>query len=368
MKATIAQIVIAILSFFGITFSTHAQEYESDYLIGNYIRATKVDADGQKWKVKIPNGTKLIVDKRIIKGDSASSRSIMAEFDYKGETHTTEARWLKFSEDNPEGTVDLFADDDFSPTDNFIKDHLEFTHMNPLSAKGRFMYGLTLPVLMFVLMLTAFILILKASRKWSVVPFLLAAAIQVYYSLMLGNDALWWCLPEYNGIGGAILGFIPLALFLSLEFAYMVYIWAFSRHGIKLWPVILAAVFQFYAGMLGVLLVGNFLIGMLAIYIIPIVINGAGGGWQSIKETLLLIAGALGVLATLSAAFFAGWQILAAIVTVCPPLAWFISLMVKDRVGTFHSITKTSDGFYHCNGRTFATESEAKDFLKSLLR
>ena len=212
------------------------------------------------------------------------------------------------------------------------------------------------------------ILILKASRKWSVVPFLLAAAIQVYYSLMLGNDALWWCLPEYNGIGGAILGFIPLALFLSLEFAYMVYIWAFSRHGIKLWPVILAAVFQFYAGMLGVLLVGNFMIGMLAIYIIPIVINSAGGGWQSIKETLLLIAGALGVLATLSAAFFAGWQILAAIVTVCPPLAWFISLMVKDRVGTFHSITKTSDGFYHCNGRTFATESEAKDFLKSLLR
>ncbi len=361
MKKFILPVIIAFLGIFIVSLTASAQTYEADYLIGNFIRATKVDADGNRWKVKIPNGTKIEVEKRIVEGETTDCRDIQAEFTYEGEKHTTEARWLKFSEDNPEGAVDIFAEDDFSPTASFVKKYLAFTRFNPLSSKGRFLYGLTLPILQFVLMVIALILILRSKTRLSAMPFILAVIIQVYYTLMLGDDALWWCLPEYQGIGGAIVGFIPLALFLVFEFGYIILVWTFSRTNIKLWPVIVAVILQYPAAVLSYALCGSLWIGVLAVYLLPIIINGIKG-IIAIGETILLIIGMIGLNAGIAAAAFAGGKILAAVVTVCPLLAFLIGLKFKDKVG-FHrfGVRQLPNGSWiNGDGQEYASRSAAE--------
>ena len=112
--------VVALIGFILMPHEVNAQQYEADFIIGNYIRAERTDADGTRWTVKIPNGTKLSVDGRVVRGDSTDCRSVLAEFVYDGKQYTTQARWLRFSDENADGVTDLFAGDDFSPSDRFV--------------------------------------------------------------------------------------------------------------------------------------------------------------------------------------------------------------------------------------------------------
>lgn len=359
MNLLLRRLIMAVIAIIAFSCSASAQEYEADFIIGRYIRAYKTDADGQKWKVKIPNGTRIQVNKRIVTGDSTDCRDILAQFEYNGETYTTEARWLQFSGNNPEGTPDLFSDDDFSPTERFISDNLPFTRLSPLSAKGRFLYGLTLPLLELLLMAAAVFLILRSTIKRSAIPFVIAVVLQVYQTLMLGNDALWWCLPEYQGLGGSFVGFIPLALYLALEFSYIILVWTFSSGNVRIWPVFLAAILQYFAASISYATIGNAWIGIIAIYAIPLLMNGAKGGSSGVKDTLLLIAGMAGFMVTLSAAFFASMMIVTEIVLVCPAAGIGLAFIFKRLQNRDYTARQLPDGRWAVYNEVFNTHMEA---------
>lgn len=356
-------LLIAFIASAMTTIPLSAQIYEANNIIGKYITATRTDAEGTRWKKKIPNGTKIEVNSRTVTGDSLSARDIIARFAYEGEMYATEARWLKFSDDNPEGTADIFADDDFSPTEKFVSERLAFTRFNPLSPLGHFLYSLTLPVLQFPLMLTAVIVLLRSTLRKSLLPFLLAVALQIYTVIMMGDDALWWCLPEYQGIGGAILGFIPLAVYLALELSYVILTATFSRTHVKLLPVIIAAILQFPAITLSHALTGNPWTGLAVVYAIPFIVNITKGGFAAAGDTLVLIIGVAGFFATLSATYFAGWQILASIVTICPLMAFFIAAKVPK--GNFRNIYRDSFGNYVTgDGKIYVTRESAEESIR----
>lgn len=348
--------IIALFGFILVPHEVCAQIYEADFIIGNYIRAERTDADGTRWTVKIPNGTKLSVDGRVVRGDSTDCRSVLAEFVYDGKQYTTQARWLRFSDENADGVTDLFAGDDFSPSDRFVTKRLPFTRFDPQSEKGHFLYGLTLPVAQFILMLLAVLLLLKSRFLWlSVILFAGAVGLQIYSALMLGNDALWWCLPEYQGTGGAIVGFIPLALYLAFELMYIFSTWAFSKTEARLWPVIVAFVIIYPAIVVGYMLSGSLWIGLAVAFSFPLIVNGVKGGLSGIYDTVVLLVGAVGFLATLSAAFFAGWQIVASVVTVCPLLAFLIASLTKN-VGHGMLVRRGPDGYYYDeNGHSYTS-------------
>ena len=85
MKTLIIRLLFVLAAMLPGAAEISAQIYEADYLIGNYIRAFTTDEEGTRWRVKIPNGTKIEVSHRIAEDDSTSCRSILAEFEYEDE-------------------------------------------------------------------------------------------------------------------------------------------------------------------------------------------------------------------------------------------------------------------------------------------
>lgn len=358
------KILLLLLSLLSVLPSV-SQVYEADYIIGNYIRAYYVDDDGRLMMRKIPNGTLIDVTGRVVKGDSADCRNIMAEFRYDGMDFTTEARWLGFSDRNPDGTRDIFANDNFSRSPEFVSARLEFTHVNPLSPRGRWLYGLGVPASQILLMLLACWLLLKKKRLWwSSVPFVAAIAVQSYASLCMGDDYLWYCLPEYQGIWGAVVGFIPLALFFFMEFVYLMTVWVTSRAGIHLWPV-LTVWLLFYPAIIAGRIMGSVWIGVGVVIAFPLLVNGLHCGRRGVAETVLLEIGMIGVAASFSAVFMAAWQIVAAVVGVC----FGAILSVVTGTGLVSSTAKgvvvaLPGGGYGVDGQTFSTRAEAESYLK----
>ena len=142
-----------------------------------------------------------------------------------------------FAFSTPESTDALATNGGLDSLERLIHDNLAFTRLDPASAMWSFLHGPVLPVLELILMLFAVVLILRSTVAKSAVPFVLAVGLQIYQTLMLGNDAVWWCLPENMGLNKAILGFIPVALYLVLEFSYVILVWTFSKTGVRIWPV-----------------------------------------------------------------------------------------------------------------------------------
>lgn len=353
--SAIIRIIIVTVIFISVGWFCSAQVYEVDYLIGNYIRAKRTDGDGREWIVKIPNGTKINVDRRVVADDSTDCRDIMASFSYNGKIYTTEARWLRYSDDNPENALDIFADDDFSPTEDFVKERLAFTRFAPLSPKGRFLYGLTLPLIQFFLMIAAVFLIYRSTVLKSVIPFVFSVFLQVFIVLMMGDDTLWWCLPEYQGLAGAVVGLIPLAVYLTLEMLYILGLWTFA--GIKIWPVFVAMLLIYPAITLSYFIAGNVWVGLIAVCVFPLLVNCVTLGKSAFMPTLLMIIGIAGFFVTVSLVFLAGMKIVAGVVGACPVLAVLIAIYVKSRAG-FH--IHRSNGEWVTPWGTYDTLERAK--------
>lgn len=368
MKEFILKTVIAVIGLILMPYDVCGQIYEANFVIGKFIRAERTDADGTRWTIKIPNGTKLDVEDRVVRGDSTDCRNVLALFVYDGQQYTTQARWLRFSDDNAGNVVNRFAADDFSPSDQFVTKRLAFTRFNPQSERGYFLYGLTLPVIQFIMMLLAVLLLLRSRVSWwSVIPFAGAVSIQIYTALMLGNDALWWCLPEYQGVGGAIAGFVPLALYLALELMYICMAWSSSKTEARLWPVIVAFAVVYPAMVISYMVTGLLWLGVAIAFSLPLIVNGIKGGLSGIKDTVALIVGVAGFMTTLGAAFFAGWQIVAAIVSVCPLLAFLIAFMTKN-IGHGSLVRKGPDGLYYDeSGHSYSSREAGEKAVMSRL-
>lgn len=264
-----------------------------------------------------------------------------------------------FSFATPESADTLATNGGLDSLERLIHDNLAFTRLDPASAMWNFLHGPVLPVLELILMLFAVVLILRSTVAKSAVPFVLAVVLQIYQTLMLGNDAVWWCLPENMGLHKAILGFIPVALYLVLEFNYVILVWTFSKTSVRIWPVLLAAVFQYFAMAIGYMIAGNLWIGLVVIYAIPLLMNGAKGGSSAVKDTLLLIVGVIGFMVTLSFAAFTGGKIVAAIVMTCPAAGIGLALLFKRLQNRDYTARQLPNGKWAVYNDVFDTHAQA---------
>jgi membrane protein len=264
-----------------------------------------------------------------------------------------------FAFSTPESADALATNGGLDSLERLIHDNLAFTRLDPASAMWNFLHGPVLPVLELILMLFAVVLILRSTVAKSAIPFVIAVVLQVYQTLMLGNDALWWCLPEYQGLGGSFVGFIPLALYLALEFSYIILVWTFSSGNVRIWPVFLAAILQYFAASISYATIGNAWIGIIAIYAIPLLMNGAKGGSSGVNDTLLLIAGMAGFMVTLSAAFFASMMIVTEIVLVCPAAGFGLAFLFKRLQNRDYTARQLPNGKWAVYNDVFDTHAQA---------
>lgn len=216
---------------------TQAQRYEVDCLVSSEIKAVATDKptefDGTRTVLYLRNGTLVNVVGRKVAGtdgqeashlnqagDTLDVRQIKAVVEYDGKHYLAEARWLKFSDQNPESATDIFAADNFRPRSR-LTDWLNLSHIGLHSAAMRAVYSPILPIVALLLMVAAVWTALRTRfLLLSALPFVASISILVFMALMVDWDALWWCNPDYVGLPKAIGGIIPVALFVALAFCY----------------------------------------------------------------------------------------------------------------------------------------------------
>ena len=230
--------ILSLLFFLRLTTLVMAQKYEVDCLVGPEIKAIPVEKpteyDGSRTVLYIANGTLVDVVGRTVTspdgrtashlgdvGDSVDVRQIKGIIHYDGRRYLVEARWLKFVDENPPSATDRFASDNFRPRLQ-LTSWLAMPHLDVHSASTRMLYSRWLPFMALLLMLLAVWMTLRTRfLVLSALPFFAAVGIVIYMALMIDWDALWWCNPDYVGIENAIVGIIPVALFMALALMYL---------------------------------------------------------------------------------------------------------------------------------------------------
>lgn len=150
---------------------TQAQRYEVDCLVSSEIKAVATDKptefDGTRTVLYLRNGTLVNVVGRKVAGtdgqeashlkqagDTLDVRQIKAVIEYDGKHYLAEARWLKFSDQNPESATDIFAADNFRPRSR-LTDWLNLSHIGLHSSAMRAVYSPILPIVALLLMVAA---------------------------------------------------------------------------------------------------------------------------------------------------------------------------------------------------------------------
>lgn len=107
----------------------------------------------------------------------------------------------------------------------------------------------------------------------SALPFLAAVAIVGYQAVMIDWDAFWWCNPDYVGMTQAVVGMLPVALFMALTFAYFFSVTMFVNHFLS-WPLVVGYLAQWPAMLVSFYLLGNVWVALVVCYGIPMLVNG----------------------------------------------------------------------------------------------
>jgi len=274
-----------------IPILTTAQDYEVDCLVSPEVKAVSAekstDFDGTRTVLYFRNGSHVkVVGREVIgtdgsvashlgsAGDSVDVRQIKAVIEYNGKHYLAEARWLKFSDSNPSSALDIFASDNFRPRPQ-LEVWPDMPRLDMHSDAARTLYGPVLPIMALVLMLVAVWLVLRTRFVLlSVLPFVASTAIMIYMAVMLDWDALWWCNPDYVGLGKAILGILPVALFMVLTFCYFFCVTAFAKGSFVVWPIIVGYLAQWPMMMLSSVLIGSVWPAFVVCYGVPMLING----------------------------------------------------------------------------------------------
>lgn len=222
-----------------------AQIYEIDSLIKDYVEAYDVlttddyikknDLGYEDTSSQIPNGTEVIL-KEVIHNKAYSLPNHLrynAMIEYEGQTKYIYAWNLKFSDKNPEGTIDVLKDYDMSPNlitakDKETKDVKLYNTLDFRSPEGKLLTSLAYPFSILGFILVTFILqviAVKLSKKMftflvlvvSVFTLAIIVIMEGYYLIRLGPFSIWFCDVEYFTIGRAVLNSIPFVLAIFLQ-------------------------------------------------------------------------------------------------------------------------------------------------------
>lgn len=206
MKHRLAFFFIALLSCLSIS----AQKFELDPLWGDSIECMVASKPDSLWKISEP-----IQSVKFPKGMEIEScgkaNGYYVAFKKDGASYMTYMGDLKFSADNPEGTVNPLSEDT-------VKKH---------SALGHFYATYTPAVLVLILMgmiLATFFVARKSSPAvplaLKVIPvcMLLISIIEVIGYKVLGGDMFWWCDNDRYGFFGSLFRVIPFGAVVALQF------------------------------------------------------------------------------------------------------------------------------------------------------
>lgn len=219
--------VVMFLCFLAIsTFTLSAQKYIIDDNFLDSVKVYKISVADPKTGdetldepvFKMAMGQEVEVT-RLLKGHTG-----YGAIDVDGKEFGIQSKYLMFSEDNPEGTEDIFGD-----TRNRVNH----------SWAGKFFASFTpyaIISLFFILAIAFLVLGLKSAavRRLAlyVVPgcILIASLMEVWAYKTLGTDAFWWCSMDNYGFFGSLFRAIPFCLFV-----------AFQLYSIKLYEQMLLA-------------------------------------------------------------------------------------------------------------------------------
>lgn len=165
-------------------------------------------------------GDVITVVRVINNGDRAVYQNERGQFSVRG-------YMLKFSDDNPEGTIDKFEENNTVDRGYFsFNRHSWFGHM---------MYGLTFPILIFLLIGAAALLCFLTGtdktlpqynkfRPMAVGAIMVLAVVEIFYVGMMGSRGFWWAdISVVNKLTGIImsillLGVVALQVFMGMYF------------------------------------------------------------------------------------------------------------------------------------------------------
>ena len=327
-----------------IPILTTAQDYEVDCLVSPEVKAVSAekstDFDGTRMVLYFRNGSHVkVVGREVVgtdgsvashlgsAGDSVDVRQIKAVIEYKGKHYLAEARWLKFSDSNPSSASDIFASDNFRPRPQ-LEVWPDMPRLDMHSDATRTLYGPVLPILALALMLVAVWLVLRTRFVLlSVLPFVASAAIMIYMAVMLDWDALWWCNPDYVGLGKAILGILPVALFMVLTFCYFFCVTAFAKGSFVVWPIIVGYLAQWPMMMLSSVLIGSVWPAFVVCYGIPMLINGLRSRLYGVIMTAVGIVALYTFVVSLAVTIQISLWILMAL-AISSPIVWLLVFKV----------------------------------------
>jgi len=216
---------ILTLPYFLGVLSANAQKYTVDLLFStdsasvyNIVRSEKSSQEVPGViAFKIPNGEEITLTRTL---DGNPSIGALTR---DGAEYCINGSNLVFSEDNPEGTPNLFPDLRKEGKHTFIE-HF-FTTMTPYCI---------IAILFIAAIAFAFLGRMDAFRTVSLIGMplciLLASILEIWGFAVLGKNVFWWCDYDTYGFFGSLFRAIPYVLFV-----------AFQVYSIKLYEKILFA-------------------------------------------------------------------------------------------------------------------------------
>lgn len=154
---------------------------------------------------KLPMGDAVTVE-RLLKGQTADGL-----IKVNGKEYGISSGYLLFSDENPEGTEDIFGNT---------------RERNNHSWSGKFFATFTPYAIIAILFIVAMAFMflgmkIESMRRYAlfVVPgcILLASLLEIWAYGVLGNDAFWWCDKDKYGFFGSLFRAIPFMLFVAFQ-------------------------------------------------------------------------------------------------------------------------------------------------------
>lgn len=212
MKKSFVIFILSTIFATVLSVPVRAQNYVIDNLFGDSVRVNKIlfndsktaESPGETVFYLQPGDTVTIT--RILKGNSYPAITLKG---MSGE-YTTSQGNLKYCDNNPNGTIDQWADMDWNKNRSLKKFFATFTP-----------YAI-IAILFIVSALFSWIGFKNnAIRKLSliVVPcsLLVASLLEICAYGLLGKSAFWWCDQDRYGFWGALFRVIPFILFVAFQ-------------------------------------------------------------------------------------------------------------------------------------------------------